>query len=137
MRLRKIEYELKQKELEMELHRLEEKAPTAIKSSNVRSNCKTTRKPSIPDSGSGDGAAPSIRSRSPFNWKSPRGKDIFGWLDQADKFANFKDCSFDHTKNGQENYRVSLIEKAYLNPDPQAASISNSTVYPTGLSATY
>ena len=49
---------------------------------------------------SDDGAARSIRSRSPFNWKKPRSKDFFGWLDESDKFANFKDCSFDYAKNG-------------------------------------
>ena len=106
MRLRKIEYELKQKELEMELHRLEEEAALKLQYEKEAVDAR--------DSGSGDGAAPSIRSRWPFNWKSPRGKDIFGWLDQADKFANFKDCSFDHTKNGQENHRVIFDPESLL-----------------------
>ena len=90
----------------MELHRLREEGALKLQYEKEALDARA--------SGSGDGAAPSIRSRSPFNWKSPRGKDIFGWLDQADKFANFKDCSFDHTKNGQENYRVSFDQESLL-----------------------
>ena len=87
MRLTRIEYEIKQKELEMELHRLEE---GALKLQYEKEALDAR------DSVSDYGAANSIRSRSPFNWKSPKSKDVFGWPDQSDKFANFKDCSFDH-----------------------------------------
>ena len=106
MRLRKIEYEMKQKELEMELHRLEEEGALKLQYEKEALDAR--------DSGSDDGAAPSIRSRFPFNWKSPKSKDVFGWLEQSDKFANFKDCSFDHTKNGHENYRVSFDRENLL-----------------------
>ena len=34
-------------------------------------------------SDSDDSAAPSIRSRSPFNWKTPKYKDVSGWLDNS------------------------------------------------------
>ena len=74
----------------MELHRLEEEGALKLHYEKEALDAR--------DSGSDDGAAPSIRSRSPFNWKSPGSQDVFGWLDQSDKFANFKYCSFDHTK---------------------------------------
>ena len=54
MRLRKIEYEMKQKELEMELHRLEEEGALKLQYEREFLDAR--------DSGSDDGAAPSIRS---------------------------------------------------------------------------
>ena len=106
MRLRKIEYEMKQKELEMELHRLEEECALKLQYEKEALDAR--------DSGSDDGAVPSLGSRLPFNWKSPKSKDVFVWLDQSDKFANFKESSFDHTKNGHENYRVSFDRESLL-----------------------
>ena len=106
MRLRKIEYELKQKELEIELHRLEGQGAFELQYEKEALDAR--------DSGSDDGAPPSIRSRSPFNWKSLRSKDFFGWLDQSDMFARFKGCSFDHTKSGQDNYRLSFDRESLL-----------------------
>ena len=35
-----------------------------------------------------DSAAANFRSRSPFNWETPKNKDISGWLDYSDKFSN-------------------------------------------------
>ena len=101
MRLKSIEFEMKQKEIEMELHRLEE---GALKLQYEKEALDAR------DFGSDDG----IRSRSPFNWKSPGSKDVFRCLDQSDKFANFKDCSFDHTENGHDNYRVSFGRESLL-----------------------
>ena len=49
-----------------------------------------------------------------FQLEKSKEQDVFGWLDQSDKFANFKDCSFDHTKNGHENYRVSFDRESLL-----------------------
>ena len=106
MRLRNIEYNMKQKELEMELHRLEEEMTLKLEYEKEALDAR--------DSGSEDGAAISIRSQSPFNWISPRSKDVFGWLDKSDKFTNFKDCSSDHTRNGHDNYRVSFDRESLL-----------------------
>ena len=122
MRLRRIEFEMKQKEIEMELHRLEE---GALKLQYEKEALDAR------DSGSDDG----IRSRSPFNWRSPGSKDVFRCLDQSDKFANFKDCSFDHTENGHDNYRVGFGRESLLKS--RSANESNSTVYPNGLGKMY
>ena len=129
VRLRKIEYDMKQKELEMELHRLEEEMNLKPKYEKEALDAR--------DSGSGDGAAPSIRSRSPFNWKSLMGKDIFGWLDQAHKFASLKTVVLIIQRTVKKTIESVLIEKTYLNPDPQAASVSNSIVHRTSLSPMY
>ena len=100
MRLRKIEYEMKQKDVEMELHRLEKELTLKLEYEKKALDAR--------DSGSDDGVALSIRSRSSFNWKSPRSRDVFGWLDNSDNFANFKNCSLDYAKNGHDNNRVSF-----------------------------
>ena len=102
---------MKQKELQMELHRLEEEGAVRLQYEKETLDAR--------DPGSDDGAALFIRSRSPFDCKSPTSKDVFGWLDQSDKFANFLDCSFDHTKNSTITVESVSIEKAYFNPDPQ------------------
>ena len=57
MRLRRIVFEMRQKEIEFELHRLEE---GALKLQYEKEALDAR------DSGSDDGAAPSKRSRSPF-----------------------------------------------------------------------
>ena len=114
--MRNIEYDMKQKELEIELHRLEEEMTLKLEYEREALDAR--------GSGSEDGAVLSIKSRSPFNWKSPRSKDVFGWLDKSDKFTNFKDCSLDHTRNGHDNYRVSF-DRENLLKDPQAESVLN------------
>ena len=92
MRLRKIEYEMKQKDVEMELLRLEEELTLKLEYKKEALDAR--------DSASDDDAVLSIRIRSTFNWKSPMSKDVFCWLDNSDKSANFKDCSFDYPKMG-------------------------------------
>ena len=54
-------------------------------------------------SDSDESAAPSIRSRSPFNWKTPKNKDVYGWLDNSDKFSNLQDYSFERAKTRIDN----------------------------------
>ena len=49
-------------------------------------------------SDSDDSAASSIRSRSPFHWKTPKNKDVSGLLDSSDKFSNLHDYSFQSAK---------------------------------------
>ena len=88
------------------------------------------------DSGT-DGAALSIRSRLLFNWKSPKSKDIFGWLDKQISLLTLGIVVLIIQRRGTTKKESFLIEKAYLNTDPQAASASNLTVYPTCLSAIY
>ena len=68
---------MKQKELEMLLHCLEEVC--ALKGQNEKEAFDAR------DSCFDDAARPSKKSRSPFNWNSPRSKDVFGGLDQTDK----------------------------------------------------
>ena len=64
------------------------------------------------DFGSNDGAARSIKSRSPFKWKNPRSKDIFDWFDKSDKFANFKNCSLVYAKKGTTTIGSVLTKNA-------------------------
>ena len=67
---------MKQKDLVMESHRLEEEGAHNLEYENGALDAR--------DSGSVEGAALSIRSRSPFNWKCPRSKDVFGWLHKSE-----------------------------------------------------
>ena len=76
MRLKKIEFELKRKELEMEIQVFQKK--DALKPDYEKQALDAE-----PDD-SDDSAAPSIRSRSPFNWKTPKNKDFSGLLDNSD-----------------------------------------------------
>ena len=66
MRLRKIEYDMKQKELDMELHRLEEEMTLKLEYEKEALDAR--------DSGSEDGAALSIGSRSPFKKSKEQGR---------------------------------------------------------------
>ena len=52
---------------------------------------------------SDDSATPSVRSRSPFNWKTPKNKDLSGWIDNSDKFSNLHDYIFERAKTGIDN----------------------------------
>ena len=67
-------------------------------------------------SDSDETAAPSIRSRSPFNWKTPKNKDVSGWLDISDKFSNVHDYSFERAKTRIDNNypRVSFNREGVL-----------------------
>ena len=49
-------------------------------------------------SDSDDNATPSNRSRSPFNWKTTKNKDVSCWLYNSDKFTNLHDYSFERSK---------------------------------------
>ena len=68
MRLGKIEQEFKQKKVEMGSRHLEQECGLKLEYRNFAFDAKC--------SGSDEGAALSIRSRSPFNWKRQR-RDIF------------------------------------------------------------
>ena len=61
-------------------------------------------------------AAPSIRSRSPFNWKTPKNKDVSGWLDNSYKLSNFPDYSLERAKTRIDNNypRVSFNREGVL-----------------------
>ena len=76
MRLKKIEFELKKKELEMEMQLFEEEGALKLEYAKEALDARA--------SDSDDSATPSIRSRSPFNWKTPKNKDVSGWLDNSD-----------------------------------------------------
>ena len=67
-------------------------------------------------SGSDDSAAPSIRSRSLFDWKTPKNKDVSGCLDNSDKFSNLQDYSFERAKTRiDSNYpRVSFNREGVI-----------------------
>ena len=67
-------------------------------------------------SDSDESAAPSVRSRSQFNWKTPKNKDVSGWLDNSDKFANLHDYSFERAKTRIDNNypRVSFNREGVL-----------------------
>ena len=108
MRLKKIEFELKRKELEMEMQLLEE---GALKLEYEKEALDARA------SGSDDSAAPSIQIRSPFNWKTPKNKDVSGWLDNfSDKFSNLHDYSFERAKTRIDNNypRVSFNREGVL-----------------------
>ena len=54
-------------------------------------------------SDSDDSAVPSIRSRSPFNWETPKNKDDYGWPDNSDKFSSLHDYSSERAKTRIDN----------------------------------
>ena len=95
MRLKKIEFELKRKELEMEMQLFEEEGALKLEYEKEAIDARA--------SDSDESAAPSIRSRSPFNWKTPKNKDVSGWLDNSDKFSNLYDYSFERAKTRIDN----------------------------------
>ena len=108
MRLKKIEFELKRKELEMEMQLFEEEG--ALKQEYEKEALDARL------SDSDESAAPSIRSRSPFNCKTPKNKDVSGWLDKSDKFSNLHDYSFERAKTKIDNNypRVSFNREGVL-----------------------
>ena len=119
MRLKKIEFELKRKELEMEMQLFEEEGALKLEYEKEALDARA--------SDSDDSAAPSIRSRSPFSWKTPKNKDISGWLDNSDKFSNLHDYSFERAKTRIDNNcpRVSFNREGVLksrSPSAERAS---------------
>ena len=95
MRLKKIEFELKRKELEMEMQLFEEEGALKLEYEKEALDARA--------SDSDGSATPSIRSRLPFNWKTPKKKDVSGWLDNSDEFSNLHDYSFEHAKTRIDN----------------------------------
>ena len=108
MRLKKIEFELKRKELEMEMQLFEEEGALKLEYKKEALDARA--------SDSDDSAAPSIRSRSPSNWKTPKNKDVSGWLNNSDKFSNLQEYSFERAKTRIDiNYpRVSFNHEGVL-----------------------
>ena len=108
MRLKKIEFELKRKELEIQMQLFEEEGALKLEYKKEALDAKA--------SDSDDSAAPSIRSRSPFNWKTPKNKEVSVWLDNSDKFSNIYDYSFKHAKTRNDNNfpRVSFNHEGVL-----------------------
>ena len=108
MTLKKTEFELKRKELEMEMQLFEEEGALKLEYEKEALDARA--------SDSDDSAAPSIRSRSPFNWKTSKNKDVSRWLDNSDKFSNLHDYSFERAKiKIDSNYhRVSFNRKGVL-----------------------
>ena len=108
MRLKKIEFELKWKELEMEMQLFEEEGALKLEYEKEALDARATD--------SDESAAPSIRSRAPFNWKTPKNKDVSGWLDNSDKFSKLHDDSFERAKTRIDNNypRVSFNREGVL-----------------------
>ena len=108
MRLKKIEFEMKRKELEMEMQLFEEEGALKLEYEKEALDARA--------SDSDESAAASIRSISPFNWKTPKNKDVSGWLDNSDKFSNLHDYSFEPAKiRIDNNYpRVSFNREGIL-----------------------
>ena len=108
MRLKKIEFELKRKELEMEMQLFEEEGALKLEYEKEALDARATD--------SDDSVAPSNRSRSPFNWKTPKNKDVSGWLDNSDKLSNLYDYSFERAKTRIDNSypRVSFNREGVL-----------------------
>ena len=96
MRLTKFEFKLKSKEFEMEMQLFEEEGALKLEYEKEALDERA--------SDSHDSAAPSTRSRSPFNWKTPKNKDVSGSLDNSDKFSYLHDYSFESVKTRIDNY---------------------------------
>ena len=95
MRLKKIEFKVKRKELEMEMQLLEEEGALKLEYDKEALDARA--------SNLDERAAPSIRSRSPFNWKTPQNKDVSGWLDNSNKFSKLHDYCFERAKTRIDN----------------------------------
>ena len=68
-------------------------------------------------SDSDDSAAPSIRSRSPLKWKTPKNKDVSDRLDNSKKLSNLHNFSFERaTTRIDYNYpQISFNREGVLN----------------------
>ena len=108
MRLKKIEFVLKRKELEIEMQFFEEECALKLEYEKEALDARA--------SDSDDSAAPSIRSRSPFIWITPKNKDVSGWLDNSEKFSNLHDYSFERVKTRIDNNysRLSFNRKGVI-----------------------
>ena len=108
LRLKKIKFELKRKELEMEMQLFEEEGALKLEYEKEALDARA--------SDSDDSAAPSIRSRSPFNLKTPKNKDVSSWLDKSDKFSNLHEYGFERAKTRIDNNypRVSFNREGVL-----------------------
>ena len=108
LRLKKIEFELKRKELELDVQLFEEEGALKLEYEKEALDARA------PDSD--DSAAPSIRSRSSFNWQTPKNEDVSGWLENSDKFSNLNDYSFERAKTRIVNSypRVSFNREGVL-----------------------
>ena len=95
MRLKKIEFEMKRKELETEVQFHEDEGALKLQYEKEALDARA--------SDSDHRAAPGIRSRSPFNCRTPKNKDVSGWLDNWDKFSNLHVYSFERAKTRMEN----------------------------------
>ena len=105
LRLKKIEFELKRKELEMEMQLFEEEGALKLE---YEKEVLDARAPESDDS-----ATPSIRSRSPFNWKTPKDKDVSVWLDNSDKFSNGHQVESVPAQPGNKT-KLSVINQAVV-----------------------
>ena len=94
-RLKQIEFELKRKELEMEMQLFEEEAALKLEYETEALDARA--------SDSDDSEACSIRSRSPFNSKTPKNKDVCSWLDNSANFSNLHDYSFEGARTRIDN----------------------------------
>ena len=108
MRLKKIEFELQRKELEMEMQLFEEEGALKLEYEKEALDARA--------SDSDESAAPSNRSWSPFNLKTPKNQDVSGWLDNSGKFSNLHDYSFELAKTRIDNNypRVSFNREGVL-----------------------
>ena len=127
MPLIRFEYEVKQKELETDLHRLEEES--ALKLQNEKEALEAR------DSGSDDGAVVSIRSRSPSIGKVQGARTSSAGSTNQISLQTLKTAVLIIQRTGASTIESILTEKAYLNLDLLAASVSNPNVYRIGLSA--
>ena len=102
MRLKRTKFDFKRKELEMEMQLFED---GALKLEYEKEALDARA------SDSDDSAAPSIRSRSPFNWKTPK-NNVSSWLNDS----NLHDYSFERAKTRiDHNYpRVSFNREGVL-----------------------
>ena len=108
MRLKQIESGLKRKELEMEMQLFEEKGALKLEYEKGALDARA--------SDSDESASANIRSRSPFNWKTPKNKDVSGSLENSDKFSNLHDYSYERAKTRIDNIypRVSFTRECVL-----------------------
>ena len=100
MRLKKIEFQLKRKELEMEMQLFEEEGALKLEYEKEAVDARA--------SDSDDSAAPTNKVKN---------KNVSGWLDNSDKFSNLHDYSFERAKTKIDNNypRVSFKREGVLN----------------------
>ena len=94
MRLKKNEFELKKKELEIEMQLFEKEGALKLEYEKEALDALDNL----------------------INWKTPKNKDVSGWLDNSDKFSKLHDYSFEHAKTRIDNNypRVSFNREGLL-----------------------